>query len=270
MSSRIPGFYKLPPRGRLDEVAARVGLSDTERAAFDGGLTLPIADAMIENVVGTFALPAAVAVNLRLNGEDRLAPMVVEEPSVVAAVSNMARLIRDGAGIVGEADPSVMIGQVQIIDLPDADAAAERIRGEIPRLSALAAGVHKELPALGGGLRGMEVRSLTYDEPGERPERMVVLHFFLDCVDAMGANMVNTVAERLAPELVALTGGRAGLRILSNLADRRLVRARVRIAPERFDDLDGSGDPIEGAEVVQGIASAYRFAWADPDRKSVV
>jgi hydroxymethylglutaryl-CoA reductase len=120
----------------------------------------------------------------------------------------------------------------------------------------------------GGGLRGMEVRELTYDEPGERPERMIVLHFFLDCVDAMGANMVNTVAERLAPELVALTGGKAGLRILSNLADRRLVRARVRIAPSLFESTttDGAADGASGAEVVAGIASAYRFAWADPYR----
>jgi len=262
MSSRIPGFYRLPPAARLRAAAQVAGLGEDELAAWqDEGLSLAAADAMIENVVGRFALPNGVAVNLLMNGEDRLVPMVVEEPSVVAAVSNMARITRAAGGIHAEVDPSVMIGQVQLLDLPDPAAAAARVRAEIGRLEEIAREVHPQLVPLGGGLRGMEVRELTYDEPGYPPEPMLVVHFYLDCVDAMGANMVNTVAERLAPELVALTGGRVGLRILSNLADRRIARARVVIPAGRLGGAD-----LEGREVAEGIASAYRFAWADPYR----
>lgn len=262
MRSRIPGFYRLSPAERLQAVAAAAGLDPADVAAYDeGGLSAPTADAMIENVVGRFALPCAVAVNLQLNGEDRLVPMVVEEPSVVAAVSNMARLTRAAGGVHAEADPAVMIGQVQIVNLPDPPAAAARVRAELPRLSAIAAAVHPQLVDFGGGLRGMEVREVVYDEPGFPPEAMLVLHFFLDCGDAMGANMVNTIAERLAPELVAITGGQSGLRILSNLADRRLARAWVRVPADALAE-----DGIDGEEVAEGIASAYRFAWADPYR----
>ncbi len=238
-------------------MAAAAGLSEAEYASFDAGsLTLDTADAMIENVIGIFAFPIGVAVNLLLNGRDRLVPMVVEEPSVVAAVSNMARITRASGGIVAEADDGVMIGQVQLDGCDDG--AAARLRAEIPRLSELAATVHPQLPTFGGGLRGMEVREVTYDEPGCTPENLVVLHFFLDCADAMGANMVNTIAERLAPEVAEITGGRVGMRILSNLADRRLARARVAVP---VGDL-GKG----GAEMAAGIAAAYRFAYADPYR----
>jgi hydroxymethylglutaryl-CoA reductase len=262
MTSRIPGFYKLPPDERLRAALSVAGMDPGCTAAWrDGGLPLATADAMIENVVGTLALPCGVAVNLLLNGQDRLVPMVVEEPSVVAAVSNMARLTREAGGVFADADDSVMIGQVQIVDLADSVAAAVRVRDELGRLGAIARSVHAQLATLGGGLRGMDVRELVYDEPGYPRESMVVLHFYLDCVDAMGANMVNTIAERLAPELVAITGGRAGLRILSNLADRRIARANVRIPARLLGDTD-----VDGREVAEGIASAYRFAWADPYR----
>jgi hydroxymethylglutaryl-CoA reductase len=248
----------LTPAERLAHVVKRAGLDAAQASAWhDGGLSLARADAMIENVVGLFGLPCGVAVNLTLNGRDRLVPMVVEEPSVVAAVSNMARVARESGGITADADASVMIGQVQIIE--PAEGAAERLRAAIPTLIADCRGVHAQLEDVGGGLRGMEVRELCYDEPGERPEAMLVLHFFLDCVDAMGANMVNTLAERLAPKVVAITGGTVGLRILSNLADRRLVRASVRVRPEHLD-------AEEGEAMVEGIAAAYRFAYADPYR----
>jgi hydroxymethylglutaryl-CoA reductase len=258
MSSRIPGFYRLTPDERLAAVSGRAGLTPAEQSSYgDGGLSLARADAMIENVVGLLALPNGVAVNLLLNGRDRLVPMVVEEPSVVAAVSNMARVARPSGGIHAEADSSEMIGQVQI--LGPTPGAAARVRAAIPRLTELCRGVHTELERLGGGIRGMEVRELRYDEPGEAPEDMVVLHFWLDCVDAMGANMVNTLAERLAPEVAALCGGTIGLRILSNLAERRLARATVRLRPE---DLH----PEDGVAMAEGIAAAYRFAYADPYR----
>lgn len=257
MSSRIPGFFKLTPDARRTAALGAVGAS--ARPGAWEGLDLAVADAMIENVVGVFGLPNGVAVNLLLNEEDRLVPMVVEEPSVVAAVSNMARLTRAAGGLHAECDPSVMIGQVQVSN-PTMGAAA-RLREALPVLSAIAETVHPQLVAFGGGLRGMEVRELRYDEPGEEPEDIVVLHFFLDCADAMGANMVNTIAERLMPEVVAITGGRAGLRILSNLADRRVVRVRVSIPFAQLDEPD-----VPGAEVAAGIAAAWRFAWVDPYR----
>jgi hydroxymethylglutaryl-CoA reductase len=266
-SSRIPGFYKRPPAERLDAVARAVGLPDDARSAWSAGaLPLERADAMIENVVGTLALPCGVAVNLTINGRDRLVPMVVEEPSVVAAVSNMARLARPSGGFSAEADPSLMIGQVQVI-APEAGG-AERLRASLDELAERCRGVHTQLEALGGGLRGMEVRELVYDEPGFPGERMIVLHLLVDCLDAMGANMVNTLAERLMPHVVALTGGRVGLRILSNLADRRLARATVALRPEHLapDEDDPAKRAAVGAEVAEGIAAAYRFAYADPYR----
>ncbi len=260
-TSRIPGLFRLTPAERRAAALHGAGLSHQLGEAWlaEGGLTLEVADAMIENVIGTFAFPNAVAVNLLLNGEDRLLPMVVEEPSVVAAVSNMSRLTRAAGGLTASSDDSVMIGQVQLTGC--SPGAAARVREAIPALSAIAETVHPQLAQFGGGLRGMEVRELTYDEPGEVREEMVVLHFFLDCADAMGANMVNTIAERLAPELALLTQGRVGLRILSNLADRRLARASVRIPVDLL-----AQDDLEGVEVAEGIAAAWRFAWADPYR----
>ncbi len=261
-SSRIPGFFRLSPAERRK--AAIVATGATLLPGAWEGLDLSVADAMIENVVGIFGLPNGIAVNLLLNGEDRLVPMVVEEPSVVAAVSNMARLTREAGGIHGTCDASVMIGQVQVSN--PAPGAAGRLQEAIPVLSEIAASVHPQLVAFGGGLRGMEVRELRYDEPDEVPEDILVLHVFLDCADAMGANMVNTVAERLMAEVVAITGGRAGLRILSNLADRRIVRARVTIPFARLDEAGGQGDGVSGADVAAGIAAAWRFAWVDPYR----
>jgi hydroxymethylglutaryl-CoA reductase len=260
--SRLPGFFKLDPDERLARVLEAAALDAGLGAAWrDGGLLVAVADRMVENVIGTFRLPAAVAVNMLINGRDVLVPMVVEEPSVVAAVGNMARLAREVGGFRAEADPSVMIGQVEVRDVRDPEAVIAAVTPEIPRLCTLAEARLPELVGLGGGMRGMELRALRYDEPGEEPRDLVVLHFFLDCLDAMGANMVNTVAEALAPELEAITGERVGLRILSNLADRRLARASVRLPPEILGD-----DRFPGAVVAEGVAAAWRFAWADPYR----
>ena len=259
MSSRIPGFYRLPPEARLNALESALGV-DLGHYREGEGLSLEAADLMVENVIGTFKLPNAVGVNLMINGKDVVVPMVVEEPSVVAAVSNMARLTRAAGGLFTDADPGEMIGQVQVIG-PDTDAMLERLQTALPELEALAADIHPRLVARGGGLRDMELRRVDYDEPGEAPESYVVLHFVLDCVDAMGANMINTVAEALAPELERISGGRVGLRILSNLADRRLARARVHLRPEHLDHGD-----LGGEEVARGIAEAYRFAYADPYR----
>jgi hydroxymethylglutaryl-CoA reductase len=260
--SRIPGFYKLTVDQRRRLVSARAELDEGAKASLDAdALSHERADLMVENVIGTFALPLGVGVNFQVNGQDVLVPMVVEEPSVVAAVSNMARLVRRSGGFFAESDPSIMIGQVQLMDVADPDAAVAALTEAIPRLSAMVTGIHPRLEERGGGLRGMKVRRVTYDEPGEPVVQMVVLHFYLDCVDAMGANMVNTVAERLAPEVEEITGEAVGLRILSNLASRRRSRARCRIDPAHLSTPDASGD-----EVADGIVNAYRFAWADPWR----
>ena len=261
-SSRIPGFYKLPPDKRRDAIEAHADLHTDEVAALDGrALSVENADLMVENVIGTFALPLGVGLNFLINGRDTVVPMAVEEPSVVAAVSNMARLVRTAGGFTTEVDDSLMIGQVQLVDVRDPDDVIRRIESKLPALVAKAAEVHPRLVERGGGLRDMYVRKVTYDEPDEPVEHMVVLEFVLDCVDAMGANMVNTVAERIAPDLAAISGETVGLRILSNLASQRLARAFCALPAEVFN-----GPNLRGEDVIDGIASAYRFAWADPWR----
>jgi hydroxymethylglutaryl-CoA reductase len=261
-SSRIPGFYKLAPADRRAQIAAVADLTGADLSALDvGALGLDGADMMVENVIGTFELPFGVGMNCTINDADVLVPMVVEEPSVIAAVSNMARVVRSSGGFQAGAGHSIMIGQIQLVDLEDTDIAAARLEAALPDLMEKASRVHPRLTERGGGVRDMRVRRVQYDEPGETPEEMLVLHFDLDCVDAMGANMVNTVAERLAPDVEAVTGGAVALRILSNLASRRLAWASCHIDPRCLDTRSLNGD-----EVAAGVARAYRFAWADPWR----
>lgn len=262
MRSRIPGFYRLGPAARVAALVEAGAIdAETAKAWSDRPLPLDAAASMVENVIGTFEVPNGVAVNLRIDGRDRVVPMVVEEPSVVAAVSNLARCCREGQGIVTDVDASVMIGQVQLVRVQDPDRTVAALTAQLDHLHDVAHKVHPRMVARGGGIRGMRVRSLAYDEPGHPIERMVVLEFLLDCCDAMGANMVNTVAEHLAPHVEAITGDEVGLRILSNLASERLARAHVRIPVRAF-----GATAAEGAEVAEGIASAWRFAWADPWR----
>ncbi len=262
MSSRIPSFFKLSPEARLAALQERGFVSSEDAQLFrEHDLPLHTADQMVENVVSTFALPIGVAVNLLINGEDRVVPMVVEEPSVVAAVSNMARLTRAAGGITAGATPSIMIGQLQVTDLTDLRAAREALERHSEELLEVAGRVHPRLVERGGGIRGLDVRELVYDEPGYAREAMIVVHFKLDCVDAMGANMINTVAEHLAPHVEGITGGNVRLRILSNLASERRATASVRIPVDLL-----STSEMDGREVAEGIASAWRFAWADPYR----
>ena len=261
-TSRIPGFYRLKPDERRGAIEAVAELETDEVQALQAtALSLESANMMIENVIGTFGLPLAVGVNFLVNGKDVVVPMVVEEPSVVAAVSNMAKLVRAAGGFVADADRGVMIGQVLIVGVTDVQEAMDRIAGDRDRLLALADGVHPRLRERGGGIVGMDVRRVEYDEPGEPPETFVVVEVHLDCLDAMGANMVNTVCERLAPEIETLARAPAAMRILSNLASRRLARARCTIPTELLAMEDGSGDAVAKA-----IARATRFAWADPWR----
>lgn len=256
-SSRISGFYRWTPEKRQQWVAAWAGLSAAEAALLDGGLTLADADRLTENVIGTFALPLSVAVNFTINGRDYLIPMAVEEPSVVAAVSHAAKLARAGGGFQAGADEPIMIGQVQLLDVPDLDAAEKAIRQAEAEILALADAAHPTIKRRGGGARGLEVRRLSQTAAGP----MLIVHLLMDVRDAMGANAVNTAAEAVAPLLERLTGGRAGLRILSNLADRRLAWARCTIPAQEL-----GGEEYAGTRVVQGIVEASAFAQADPYR----
>jgi hydroxymethylglutaryl-CoA reductase len=254
-NSRWPGFYKLTLDDRRRVAAEALGLDVAElvAAVSEGGLGCEKADKIIENVLGTFSLPFAVALNVQVNGEDFVAPMVVEEPSVVAAASNAARMVREGGGFSAEADEPIMIAQVQFDDVPDLARACTRIKQHTGELMSLGNAAVPGLVRRGGGVRGVEARDLG--------EGMLVVHLYVDCRDAMGANLVNTVAEAVADRLQVLSGGRTGLRILSNLCDRRKVRVTCCVPARAL-----TSDDFDGIEVRDGIVRASRFAERDPYR----
>ena len=226
-SSRIPGFYNLSREQRLTELARRAGLTAEDLAALDGtgGLAAEQADHMIENAAGLHALPLGVALNFQVNGRDVLVPMAIEEPSVVAGASFMARLARQGGGFQAHTTAPEMIAQIQVLDVVDLPTARLAILENRASLLEEAADIDPVLKKLGGGPRDLEVRLFPQSPVGP----FLVVHLIYDVRDAMGANALNTAAERLSPRLAALTGGRVHLRILSNLADRRLARARCLI-----------------------------------------
>jgi len=258
-SSRIAGLYRLDPSERIARVAEAAGLSAEALAALSGqnGLTLEQADRMIENVVAVHGLPLGIATNLQVNGRDVLIPMAIEEPSVVAGLSFAAKLAREGGGFEAESDPPRMIGQIQILDVPSLADARERILAAKAALLELANARDPVLVRLGGGAQDLQVRLLNETTVGP----MLVVHLVHDVRDAMGANAVNTACEAIAPELERLSRGRVGLRILSNLADQRLARARCRV-PATSLAMEG----LRPAEGVQRILEAHAFAEADPYR----
>ena len=255
--SRIPGFYRLSLNERHSILRERFGLTEQDMTALTatGGLDVDRASLMIENCVGLFSLPVGLGLNFVVNNKPYIVPMVVEEPSVVAAVSNSAKLVAQGGGFSAEADPGQMIAEVQVLDLPDLESATLAIEAAEPQLIALANSKNPGMVKRGGGALGLEVRRFD-TEPD-----MLVVHLIVDCVDAMGANAVNSMAEGIAPLIEELTSGRVCLRILSNLADRRLARATCRIA---ISDLETK--TMTGAEVARGIVDAFRFADVDPYR----
>jgi hydroxymethylglutaryl-CoA reductase len=266
-SSRIPGFYNLPLDDRLAALARTSGLFPADLAAFTlaGGLTPQAADPMIENVIGVHALPLGVALNFIVNGREVLIPMAIEEPSVVAGASFMAKLARAGGGFTAEADAPLMIGQMQVLDAPDLMTASMKLLENKAELLAEADTVDPILQKLGGGARSLEVRIIEASPIGA----FLVIHLIYDVRDAMGANAVNTACEKLAPRVEQITGGRVHLKILSNLADRRLARARCTIPLNElaFDRLGGSETrPYTGEQVRDGIIAAWAFAAADPYR----
>jgi hydroxymethylglutaryl-CoA reductase len=256
-SSRISGFYKLSPSERQHVLADWASLSPAQIAALEGALELSQADKMVENVVGTYALPLGIATNFVVNGRDVLVPMVIEEPSVVAGASFAARLARAGGGFHAESGESLMIGQIQVLELADVETAGRKVLSQKQRLLDLANSTDPVIVSLHGGARDVEVRTLRASSRGP----MLVVHLLYDCRDAMGANMVNTACEALAPLVEEITGGRVNLRILSNLADRRLAHARCVVPAKELDT-----ENTAGALVAQRIVEAYAFAAADPYR----
>ena len=257
--SRIPEFRRLSLADRRRELAARAELSGDDLALLDtGGLTAADADRIIENVVGVYALPLGVALNFQINQRDYLVPMAVEEPSVVAAASYAARMVRAGGGFSATADLPVMIAQIELRDVGDPPSARARIEAAQAEILAMADSSQAVLVSVGGGACDLEVRQVA----GATQSRLVV-HLHVNCRDAMGANSVNTMAETVAPRLAELSGGRVGLRILSNLADRRLVRVSARVP---FSALASDKGGAAGSQVAEGIAAASRFAEDDPYR----
>lgn len=254
-SSRLSGFYQMSLEARIALVAAWAELTPAEVANLNEGLSSAQADKMIENVVGRYALPLGIGANFLINDRDYLVPMVAEEPSVIAAVSYAARLAREGGGFRAGSTEPVMIAQVQLLDVPEPAQAAQAILAARTELLALA-NTSPTIAKLGGGPVEIEVRPL---QTAMGP--MMVVHLLFDTRDAMGANAVNTAAEAVAPALERLSGGRALLRILSNLSDRRLAWAEVCIPVAAFATRGFSGE-----QVIEGIAYATAFADADPYR----
>ena len=259
-NSRISGFYQLNPFERLQAVKSFDGLNDDDLRSLHGGngaLSVERADKMIENVVGTFNLPLGVATNFQINGRDLLVPMVVEEPSIVAGASYAAKLVRDGGGFQTSSTLPLMIGQIQLVNIRDPQRARFDILARRDELLAVANRQSTSLVALGGGAKDVEVNLFETSPMGP----MMVVHLIVDCRDAMGANAINSMAEAVAPLLEQISGGRAYLRILSNLSDRRLSRAKA-VVPSASLARDG----ISGDEVIEGILWAYAFAAVDPYR----
>ncbi|GAB4191354.1 MAG: hydroxymethylglutaryl-CoA reductase, degradative [Roseiflexaceae bacterium] len=259
-NSRISGFYQLSPFERLQAVKSFDGLTDDDLRSLHGGngaLSVERADKMIENVVGTFNLPTGIATNFQINGRDVLIPMVVEEPSIVAGASFAAKLVRDGGGFQTSSTQPVMIGQVQLVNIPDMHRARHDILAHRDEILTVANRQSTSLYALGGGAQDVEVRVFDHSPMGP----MLVVHLLVDCRDAMGANAINSMCEAVAPMLERITGGRAYLRILSNLSDRRLARARALVPAASL-----ARDGMTGDEVVEGILWAYSFAAVDPYR----
>jgi hydroxymethylglutaryl-CoA reductase len=257
-SSRIPGFHKKSVKERRRVLIDGGWMDSSDAPLLDqGGIDTALADRMIENVVGLYSLPLGIATNFLINGREVLIPMVVEEPSIVAGASFMARLVREGGGFTADADEPEMIGQIQILDLPDPAAAEKALLENKSEILKVAGEADPVLARAGGGPRDIEVRRIESSLCGP----FLVLHLILDVRDAMGANAVNTACERVAPLVEQLSGGRVRLRILSNLADRRLARARCTV-PVRALDFEG----WSGEAVRDGILEAYAFAAADPYR----
>jgi hydroxymethylglutaryl-CoA reductase len=259
IDSTLPNFRTLSPAERLGHLGKVVELDDAQYAqlAKPGALSLETANGMIENVIGTFELPLAVAGYFQINGRDVIVPMAVEEPSIVAAASFMAKLARDAGGFATSSTGPLMRAQVQVLGVSDPYGARLSILKHKDELIELANSRDKVLIGLGGGCKDIEVHVF----PDTPRGAMVVAHLIVDVRDAMGANTVNTMAESVAGRIEEVTGGKVRLRILSNLADLRLARAQVRYSAETLETKEYSGE-----EIIDGVIDAYLFAAIDPYR----
>ena len=252
-SSEIPGFYKLSPKERLAIVKDYANLTDQEVALLEqtGALPLDVADHMVENVIGVFPEPLGIAPNFLINGINYLIPMATEEPSVIAAASYAAKMVREGGGFRTSSSAPVMIGQIQVVKLPDAEYAKNQILSRRLNILKKANDQDPILNSFGGGAKDLGAKVIDTSMG-----QMLIVELFVDCRDAMGANAVNTMCEAAAPLIEEITGGKVYLRIISNLATRRLARATCTVPKEA----------LGGEAVVDGIAYASAFAQADPFR----
>jgi hydroxymethylglutaryl-CoA reductase len=252
-SSEVTGLYKLTPKERLQFVKNFAGLSDEEAALLQntGSLPLDLADRMIENVVGAIPMPLGIGVNFFINNRDYLIPMAIEEPSVIAAASYAAKMARDGGGFYTSSTPPIMMGQIQVVGVKDPFAAKMRVIQAKEEILKKANEQDPVLLSAGGGARNIDAKIIDTTQGS-----MLIVELDVDCRDAMGPNAVNTMLEAVAPMVEKTACGRVYLRIISNLAVKRLVRAWC-IVPK---------EAVGGEEVVDGIVSASAFAAADPYR----
>lgn len=259
INSALANFRSLSPEKRLAHICNATGLDESQQAqlARPGALSLETANGMIENVIGTFELPMAVAGYFQINGKDVIVPMVVEEPSIVAAASFMAKLAREAGGFRTSSTGPLMRAQVQIVGVSDPYGARLAILKHRDELIDIANSRDKVLLGLGGGCRDIEVH--VFPDTPRGP--MIVAHLIVDVRDAMGANTVNTMAESVAERVEQITGGKVRLRILSNLADLRLARAHVRYSASTLATKEYSGEAV-----IDGVIDAYLFAAIDPYR----
>ena len=258
--SRMPGFHRLTPKERREKLSEVAGLTEEHVKAWESGtLDMGIADRMIENVIGTYSLPIGVATNFIIDGKHYAIPFVVEEASVVAAASNMAKRCLKSGGFRSSNDDPIMIGQIQVVGLKDVGAAQSSVLSSKDKIIEMCNEVDPILVKFGGGCKDIEARSIDTDSGS-----MLIVHLLVDCRDAMGANAVNTMAETVAPKIEELTGGTVILRIISNLAVHRLARISATFTPEEMSD--SGNDHVQGSEVINGVIQAFHFAAADPFR----
>lgn len=260
-TSRLSKFYQKPLSERLTTITNWANLTDDEQTILTGeaGLSIEQANHMIENTIGIFSLPLGIATNFLINQRDYLVPMVIEEPSVVAAVSNAAKMFRGAGGFISYSDKPIMIGQIQLLEIDNPQAAQQKILSNKDYLLDQANRVGGSIVKRGGGARDIQVRCFNNTPIGN----MIVIHLLFDTRDAMGANIINTACEHLAPIIEELTGGRVNLRILSNLTDHRKAYAEGTIPAQQL-----AREGITGEQAIQSIIEAATFAQIDPYRST--
>ena len=256
-TNQLADIHKCTSTERLQKLANYADLTNDDLSLLEEGLTLEQAEVMIENVIGRYTLPLGIATNFLINGREIAIPLAVEEPSIVAALSHAAKLARAGGGFRTSSSEPIMIGQVQLLGILDFEEAIAKLKAAEPELLAAANGRHPTIQRLGGGAKGFEYRPFPDTPAGS----MLVVHLLYDCRDAMGANAVNTAVETVAPLIEQITGGRANLRILSNLSDRRTARAECLIPFAQF-----TREGLVGSTVAHSIFEAWALAVVDPYR----